>query len=109
MKRFPIALAVAAFALMTATSGFAQQAGGVKINGVAANTTVANGNTNAAIGLLSKARQNIGVVNGNTTVNGVLANTTVANGNTNAAIGLLSKACQNVGVVGDPDKACGED
>lgn len=59
MKRFPIALAVAAFALMTATSGFAQ---GVRVNGVAANTTVANGNTNAAIGLLSEACQNIGVV-----------------------------------------------
>ncbi len=106
MKRFPIALAVAAFALMTATSGFAQ---GVRVNGVAANTTVANGNTNAAIGLLSKARQNVGVINGDTTVNGVLSNTTVANGNTNAAIGLLSKACQNIGVVGDPDDACGED
>jgi len=104
MKRLPIALAVAAVALMTATSGFAQQ--GVKINGVASNTTVANGNTNAAIGLLSKARQNIGAVNGNTTVNGVLANTTVANGNTNAAIGLLSEACQNIGVVGDPSDAC---
>jgi uncharacterized membrane protein len=104
MKRLPIALTVAVVALMSATSGFAQQ--GVKINGVAANTTVANGNTNAAIGLLSTARQNIGVINGNTTVNGVLANTTVANGNTNAAIGLLSEACQNIGVVGDPSDAC---
>ncbi len=103
MKRLPIALAVAAFALMTATSGFAQ---GVRVNGVAANTTVANGNTNAAIGLLSEARQNIGAINGNTTVNGVLANTTVASGNTNAAIGLLTKACQNIGVVGDPSDAC---
>jgi hypothetical protein len=103
MKRLPIALAVAALALMTATSGFAQ---GVRVNGVAANTTVANGNTNAAIGLLSEARQNIGAINGNTTVNGVLANTTVASGNTNAAIGLLTKACQNIGVVGDPSDAC---
>jgi hypothetical protein len=104
MKRLPIALTVAVVALMSATSGFAQQ--GVKINGVAANTTVANGNTAAAIGLLSEARQNIGVINGNTTVNGVLSNTTVANGNTSAAIGLLSESCQNIGVVGDPSDAC---
>ena len=106
MKRLPLVLTVAAFALMTATSGFAQ---GVRVNGVAANTRLASGNTKPAIGLLSKARQHIGVINGDTTVNGVLSNTTVANGNTNAAIGLLSKACQNIGVVGDPDEACGED
>ena len=89
MKRLPIALTVAVVALMSATSGFAQQG---EINGVAANTTVANGNTAAAIGLLSEARQNIGVINGDTTVNGVLSNTTVANGNTSAAIGSCPEA-----------------
>ena len=102
MKRFPIALAAAAFTLIGATSAFADP----EINGVAVNTTVANGNTNAAIGLLSEARQAIGVINGDTEVNGVLTNTTVANGNTNAAIGLLSEACQAVGVVGSVGEAC---
>ena len=102
MKRFPIALAVAAFTLVSATSVFADPT----INGVAVNTTVANGNTNAAIGLLSEARQAIGVINGDTQVNGVLTNTTVANGNTNAAIGLLSEACQAIGVVGSVGEAC---
>ena len=102
MKRFPLALAVAAFTLVGATSAYADP----EINGVALNTTVANGNTNAAIGLLSEARQAIGVINGDTQVNGVLANTTVANGNTNAAIGLLTEACQAVGVVGSVGEAC---
>jgi len=102
MKRLPIALAVAAFTLVGATSAYADP----EINGVAVNTTVANGNTNAAIGLLSEARQAIGTINGDTQVNGVLSNTTVANGNTNAAIGLLSEACQTVGTVGSVGEAC---
>jgi hypothetical protein len=58
MKRFPIAFAVAAFTLVSAGSAFADP----EINGVLSNTTVANGNTNAAIGLLSEACQTIGVV-----------------------------------------------
>ena len=106
MKRFPIAFAVAAFALMSASAPAVLAQGAPEINGVAVNTTVASGNTNAAIGLLSEARQAIGVINGDTQVNGVLANTTVANGNTNAAIGLLSEACQTVGVVGSVGEAC---
>jgi hypothetical protein len=56
--RFPIALAVAAFTLVGVTSAFADP----EINGVALNTTVANGNTNAAIGLLSEACQAVGAV-----------------------------------------------
>ena len=36
--------------------------GDTTVNGVLSNTTVANGNTNAAIRLLSKACQNVGVV-----------------------------------------------
>jgi hypothetical protein len=101
MKRFAFA-AVAVATLLSAGSAFADPV----INGVAVNTTVANGNTNAAIGLLSNARQAIGVINGDTKVNGVLSNTTVANGNTNAAIGLLTEACQTIGVVGSVGEAC---
>ena len=36
--------------------------GNTTVNGVLSNTTVANGNTSAAIGLLSESCQNIGVV-----------------------------------------------
>jgi hypothetical protein len=107
MKRFPIAVAVAAFALMSATSVFAQ--GAPEINGVALNATNANNNVNASIGVLSEARQAIGVINGDTEVNGVLLNATNANNNVNAAIGVLSEACQTVGVVGSVGEACDDD
>jgi hypothetical protein len=81
VKPFPIA--VAAAALLAATGAVADPA----VNGVAVNSTLANGNTNAAIGAFSRARQAIGVVNGNTQVNGAVANTTVANGNANVSTG----------------------
>ena len=101
MKRFPIALSVAAFALMSAAGAHAQDKGGVRINGVASNTTVASGNVNAATGFLAEAQQSIGTIRSGTQVNGVLANTTVANGNVNAATGFLAEACQEIGSVGD--------
>jgi len=103
MKRFPIALVVATFAVMSASSGAFAQAknGGVRINGVASNTTVASGNANVASGFLAEAKQSIGTIRSGTQVNGVLANTTVANGNANVATGFLSKACQEIGSVGD--------
>jgi hypothetical protein len=104
MKRLPIALAVAAFALMTATTGFAQQ--GVQVNGLALNATSANNDLNAAIGNNSTAKQAIGVINGNTKVNGLLLNATSANNDLNAAIGNNSTACQAIGVVGSVSDAC---
>jgi hypothetical protein len=83
MRRIATALAVGASALLGAAGACADPA----INGVAVNPTVANGNTNAAIGAFATARQAIGVVNGAPKVNGALANTTVANGNANVSTG----------------------
>lgn len=102
MKRFPIAVAVAAFALMSATSAFADP----QVNGVALNTTVATANANVSAGIDTTARQAIGVINGDTQVNGVLANTTVATANANVAAGAFSEACQAIGVVGSVGEAC---
>ena len=62
MKKFPIALGVATALLLSAGAGFAQEKGGVRINGVASNTTVASGNVNAASGFLAEAKQEIGVI-----------------------------------------------
>jgi hypothetical protein len=104
MKRFPVALAVAAFAVMTATSAFAQQ--GVEVNGLALNLTSANNDLNAAIGNNSTAKQAIGVINGNSKINGLALNLTSANNDLNAAIGNNSVACQAVGVIGSVDDAC---
>ena len=84
MKPFPTAFVIAACALCGASGVAAEPA----INGVALNSTVAGGNSNAAIGAFAVARQAIGVVNGDTTVNGVAANTTVANGNSNVSSGI---------------------
>jgi len=106
MKRLPIVLSVAAMALVMHSGAFAQSGpknGGVKINGFAANTTVANGNANVTSGLLNVGKQNIGTIAGGTEVNGFLANTTVANGNANVTSGLLNKGCQNIGYVGELD------
>ena len=83
MKRLLIALAVAVLSLAGATGASADR----EVNGVAVNSALASGNTNAAIGMLSTARQAIGVVNGDTQVNGALANTTVANDNANVSTG----------------------
>ena len=105
MKRLPIVLSVAAMALVGMHSGaFAQaKSGGVKIDGFAANTTVANGNANVTGGLLNVGKQNIGVIADGTEVKGFVANTTVANGNANVTTGLLNKGCQTVGAIGTPD------
>jgi hypothetical protein len=99
MTRFAIATAVAVSLLAAAAQ--AQQTGGVKINGVATNTTVANGNVNAATGFLAEAQQSIGSIRAGTEVNGMLLNTTVANGNVNAATGFLAEACQEIGTIGN--------
>lgn len=105
MKRLPIVLSVAAMALVGMHSGaFAQaKSGGVKINGFAANTTVASGNNAVTTGLLNTTKQNIGTIAGGTEVNGFLSNTTVATGNNAVTTGLLNKTCQNIGYVGDLD------
>jgi hypothetical protein len=102
MTKLPVALTAAALVLFGAGAGFAQEKG-VKINGVATNNTVANGNVNAASGFLASAKQSIGVIRGGTEVNGVLTNNTVANGNVNAASGFLAEAEQEIGVIGDSE------
>jgi branched-chain amino acid transport system substrate-binding protein len=54
---------VTALAAQLRPAAFAQaKSGGVKIDGFAANTTVANGNANVTSGLLNKGCQNVGVV-----------------------------------------------
>jgi hypothetical protein len=106
MKRFPIALAVAAVTLWNASAVFAQ---GVEVNGLALQTTNATNNLNAAIGVNSKARQAFGVINGDTEINGLALQTTNATNNLNAAIGVGSEACQTAGVIGDVGDACGDE
>lgn len=111
MKRFPMFFAVAAVSVIAASGAFAQETGGVEINGFASNTAVANGNVNVATGGNSKARQSIGSVHA-AEVNGFLANTTVANGNANVAAGGKTRACQQIGTIGryrhedDENKFC---
>jgi hypothetical protein len=82
MRFLPTTLA-AACALLAAAGARAEP----ELNGVAVNSALVNGNTNAAIGPLSRARQALGTINGETQVNGVLTNSTVANGNTNVSTG----------------------
>jgi hypothetical protein len=103
MKRFPIAVAVAAFALVSATSAFAQ---GIKIDGTVTQTVTAERNTNAALGNDSVARQAFGVLNAD--VAGTVDQTVNANDNTNTAEGNGSEACQTFGVIGPVEDICGE-
>lgn len=95
MFRRPI-LALAAVAALSgafADSAAAQQQGGVKVNGLTAVTTVANGANN--VGFLGDATQVIGGIHGNVETNGLTAVTTVANGANN--VGFLGDACQTIG------------
>jgi hypothetical protein len=103
MKRFPIALAVAAFALVSAGSAFAD--GGIKIDGTVTQSITADNNTNTAQGNESFARQVFGVINAD--VAGSVDQNVNANNNTNLAEGEGSEACQAFGVIGPVEDVCG--
>ncbi len=103
MKRFPIALAVAAFTLVSAAGAFAQ---GIKIEGDVTQSVTAERNTNTAIGQDSVARQVFGVINAD--VSGTVEQNVNANDNTNLAEGQGSEACQAFGVIGPVEDVCGE-
>ena len=101
MKRFPMFLSAAV--LLTATSAFAQQTGGVKINGTVDNFVTADDNVNTAVGNDSVALQSIGTLHSGTEVNGTLTNDVAAFKNENIAVGNDSEACQSVGSIGEFD------
>jgi hypothetical protein len=104
MKRFPIALTVAAVTLLSATAGFATepvQEGGVKITGnVDFNSTNYN-NTNYASGDDNVAIQSNGSIVGDVEVSGTLNFTSTNYDNTNYADGSDNVAVQlNGSIVG---------
>ena len=101
MKRLPVALAVAAFALVSASSAFAT---GPKIDGTVVQTVTAERNINTATGNDSVARQAFGVLNAD--VAGNVNQTVNANDNTNTAQGNGSEACQQYGVIGSSEYVC---
>ena len=101
MKRFPIAVAVAALTLMAGTSAFAT---GIKIDGTVVQTVTAERNINTATGNDSVARQAFGVLNAD--VAGNVNQTVNANDNTNTAQGNGSEACQAFGVIGSLEHVC---
>ncbi len=94
--------AVAAVALMTASSAFA---GEIEVGGNALNVGVVAGNAvNVAAGFLSKADQSIGAISGDSdvTIGGNLLNVGVVAGNAvNVSTGFLSKSCQEIGAIGN--------
>ncbi len=95
--------AVAAIALMTASSAFA---GEIEVGGNAVNFGVVVGNAvNLALGEETVAEQNIGVVSGDSDVvaiDGNLFNFGIVGGNAvNVAFGLKSTACQDIGSIGN--------
>ena len=102
MKRFPIAFAAAAFALVSATSAFATDA--LKIEGVVNQNVNADRNVNTALGQDSVARQLFGVVDAN--VSGTVNQNVNAFDNTNTAEGQRSEACQTFGTIGSPEHTC---
>ena len=105
----PLKLSAAALTLsLLAAASFGSHAmaqqGGVQVGGNANNLTLVNRNTNAAIGVNSKAGTAIGTVN-DTKTGGNLNNLTLVNRNTNAAIGVNTTACSEIGNIGKSD-AC---
>ena len=89
--------------MLTATSAFAQQTGGVKINGTVDNFVTADDNVNTAAGNNADALQSIGTLHSGTEVNGTLKNDVAAFENQNTAAGNDSEACQSVGSIGEFD------
>ncbi len=94
--------AVAAVALMTASSAFA---GEIEVDGNLLNVGVVTGNAvNVSTGFLSNAEQSIGAISGDSdiSVDGNLLNVGVVTGNAvNVATGFLSDACQEIGAIGN--------
>ena len=102
MKRLPLAFAVAAFALVSASSAFATDE--LKIDGTVKQNVNADRNVNTALGNDSVARQAFGVVDAN--VAGTVEQNVNAFENTNTAEGHGSEACQTFGVIGSPEHVC---
>jgi len=104
MKRLPIAVAVAAFALMGATSAFATDP--LKIDGTVVQTITAERNTNLATGTDSVARQAFGIVDADVGASGSVDQTVTATDNSNTADGTGAEACQVAGAIGSLDELC---
>ncbi len=87
-------------ALATAMPSFAQDQGGVKVDGDISQTTLVLGaNTNTAA-FLAKAVNSVGSIHEGTDVGGDVDQTTLVLGaNTNSAA-FLAKACNSVGSIG---------
>jgi len=100
MKRISLVLA-SVMVLGAASSAFATDTGGVKINGYASNSTYAYGNSNTANGSEARAYQSIGTVHSGTVVDGTLYNSTSGSYNSNYANGSEAVACQAVGSIGE--------
>ena len=104
MKRFPIAVAVAAFALVSATGAFATEP--LKIDGTVIQNVTAERNTNYASGNESVARQAFGVVDADVGESGYVEQNVNAYDNTNTADGTGAEACQVAGAIGSLDELC---
>jgi len=102
MKRFQIALAVAAVTLMGAGASFATEPvhqGGVKITGDAYISTSNNDNYNAAYGTDNKAVQLNGSIVGDVEVDGRFDFFSYNDWNTNVADGTRNEAVQSNGSI----------
>lgn len=90
---------VAALGCLAADAAVAQEKGGVQINGVVRNATVANGSVNVAKGTGAKSRTSIGSIAGGARINGNLDMSVVANGVVTSAEGFGRKAVTSIGSV----------
>lgn len=93
-----VALA-AALGGAVATAAFAQEKGGVQINGVVNNATVANRSVNVAKGVVTRTVTSIGSINSGVRVNGNLNMAVQANDVVTAAGGLGNEATTSIGSV----------
>jgi hypothetical protein len=101
MKRFPIALAVAAATLLSAGAGFATEPaqGGVKITGYVDFDSYNYDNTNYASGSNNEAIQTNGSLVGDVDVSGTLYFDSTNYDNTNYADGSDNRAVQTNGSI----------
>ncbi len=91
-------------ALATAMPSFAQDTGGVKVDGDINQTTLVLGSNTNRAAFLAKAVNSVGSIHEGTDVGGDVGQTTLVLGSNTNSAAFLAKACNSVGSIGAETK-----
>ena len=96
------ATAIIAFSMAVATAlpSFAQDTGGVKVDGDISQTTLVLGSNTNRAAFLAKAVNSVGSIHEGTDVGGDVNQTTLVLGSNTNSAAFLAKACNSIGSIG---------